>query len=515
MQYTTGGVFVADALRDARVAVRSAWYDAALELLEGCEDWPTEFAESAIVLKADALYRRDAVEASRYLATVEDIPSSVQGRFDFALQSGKVHAAVRAFSQAEARYAEARALASAVPDGELTMAYHDVRMRWYRRDCDPYANDVRLAISHPDPSIACAAYNFRAFLHAGRGDYAAHVADLCRSVEYATMPTPEPVDVATLAVSIHALAQVAFETANSEAIAVARTAVEALPWTDDVKVHRFLTVRALGWDAFMRGRIAEAQWSFKEARGLAPTTPWRVMAHLDRAYVARLSQNEFWSAEELAQADALAYDVRWEATYGEERQILILLAFLHAPTDAPRAQSYASAYARLGTESVDPGLAIHGDPRALAHAKYASGRIEQMQGHKATAETLLREAYEIFEGVGFHYRATVTATALAEVTGDEAWRAAAMRQAGNYPDCPMARSAENAIRTEEAMPAQLSPLQRQIARATWSGAEPRELSRRFSRSVYRIERQIEAVFNAFGVRTRTELLDEARRRGLA
>src|SRR5581483_3664086 len=159
MHKTTGGVFVADALRDARVAVRSAWYDAALELLDGCEDWPVEFAESAIVLKAEVLGRRDAVEASRYLASVEDVPSSVQGRFDFALQSGKAHSAVRAFSQAEARYAEARALAIAVPD----------------------------------PSIACAAYNVRAFLHAGRGDYAAHVADLCRSVEYATLPVPEQV----------------------------------------------------------------------------------------------------------------------------------------------------------------------------------------------------------------------------------------------------------------------------------------------------------------------------------
>ena len=515
MHNTTGGVFFADALRDARVAVRSAWSDAALELLEGCEDWPVEFAEVAIVLKADVLLRRDAVEASRYLATVEDIPSSVQGRFDFALQCGKVYAAVRAFSQAEARYAEARALASGVPNGAHSMAYHDLRMRWFRRDCDPYADDVRLAIAHPDPSIACAAYNVRAFLHAGRGDYAAHVADLCRSVEYATMPVPEQVDVATLATSIHALAQVAFETANSEAIAVARTAVDALPWTDDVKVHRFLTVRALGWDAFMRGRVAEAQWSFKEARGLAPTTPWRVMAHLDRAYVARLSHNEYWAAEELAQADALAYDVRWEATHGEERQILIPLAYLHAPTDAPRAQSYASTYARLGTESVDPALAIHNDPRAVAHAKYASARIEQMQGRRPAAESLLREAYAIFEKVGFHYRATVTAMALAEVTGEEAWRSAAMRQAANYPDCPLARAAEDVIRTEEAMPAQLSPLQRQIARATWSGAEPRELSRRFSRSVYRIERQVEAVFTAFGVNSRTELLDEARRRGLA
>ena len=34
----TTGVFVAESLRDARVALRAALYDAALELLEGCRN---------------------------------------------------------------------------------------------------------------------------------------------------------------------------------------------------------------------------------------------------------------------------------------------------------------------------------------------------------------------------------------------------------------------------------------------------------------------------------------------
>ena len=64
------------------------------------------------------------------------------------------------------------------------------------------------------------------------------------------------------------------------------------------------------------------------------------------------------------------------------------------------------------------------------------------------------------------------------------------------------------------MPEHLSPLQRQIARALWSGTDVEELSRRFSRSIYRIGRQIEAVYQAFGVASRGALLDEARRRAL-
>lgn len=509
------GVCVADSLRDARVALRAALYDAALELTEGCEDWPAEYAEQAVILKAETIGRRDAVAAAGYLTAVEDLVSTTKGRFDFAIQLGKAHAAVRGFSQAESRYADARALMNATPDGIHTMAYHDLRMRWFRRECDVTAPEVQLAVTHPDPSIASAAFAYRAWLHAGNEDYVAHVADLCRAVSYATLPTAEPVDVATLVTSIHALAQVGFETADADAVATARTASEAIAWTPDVAMHQFLTVRAFGWDAFMRGRAGEAQWAFKEARVLAPAVTWRAMAHLDRSYVARISANAFWSAEELAAADALACEVRWGSTQGEERQLLVMLAVLHAQTDAPRAQRYASMYSALGTKNVDPALALNQDQRSIAHEKYALARIEQTLGRRDAAIAGLREAYAIFEAVSFHYRAALTASALVELTGDSEWRRAVEHHASSYPDCPLATLTEETRALEEAMPAQLSALQRQIARALWGGAEPAELSRRFSRSLFTIENQIANVLEAFGVQSRAELLDEARRRRLA
>ena len=515
MPDTKSGVLVADSLRDARVALRAALYDAALELLDGCEDWPAEFAEPAVILKAETIGRRDPVSAVSYLTTIEDLVTSAAGRFDLAIQFGKAHANVRAFSQAESRYAEARALMQAVPDGIHTMAYHDLRMRWFRRECDPSAPEAELAIAHPDPSIASAAYAFRAWLHAGKADYEAHIADLCRAVEYATTPSAELVDVATLATSIHALAQVGFEMADGNAIAAARRASDALAWTPDIARHQFTTVRAFGWDAFMRGKPGEAQWAFRDARALAPTVMWRVMAHLDRAYVARFSGNEFWTAEELAQADALAYDIRWGSTHDEERQILVLLAVLHAPTDAPRAQRYAAMYSQIGTENIDPGLAVHGDRRAIGFEKYALGRIEQTMGRRDAAVAALQEAYEIFDAASFRFRASLTASALAELTGEERWRAAGIHHAGAYPDCPLATFAEGALAREDAMPVQLSPLQRQIARALWGGADVAELSRRFSRSMFTIEKQIAAVLQAFGVSSRAALLDEARQRRLA
>ena len=510
-----GGTTIADSLRDARIALRSAWYDAAIELLDGCEEWPSDEREIAIVIKAEALSRRDPVDAVTYLTSIQDLPVSTAGRFNFALVFGRAYAAVRDFSSAALRYQDARALAGSVVNGAHTMAYHDLRMRWFRRECDPSAPEAALAVAHPDPDIAAAAYAFRAWLHAGVGDYVQHMADLRRCLDYATMPTPEPIDVVTFATSVHALAQTAFETADEDGIKAARAAFDAINWTPGVAAQQFLAMRAMGWDAFMRGRAGEAQWMFKDARSLAPSAAWRIMTHADRAYVARMSHNEAWAIDELAEADRLAYDVAWESSYAEERMVLVVLSVLHAQNDAARAQRYASTFSQIGTENVHPSIDMHGNRRALAHAKYAQGRIEQTLGRRDAAIALLRESYAIFESVSYHYRATLAAAALAELTGDAKWRDLSVKHAQFYPDCPLATLADEAVAREVALPEALSPLQRQVARALWTGAEPSELSKRFSRSMYTIQQQIDAVFDAFGVSSRGALLQEARRRGLA
>ena len=505
---------VADPVREARIALRTARYDLALSILGGCEDWDAPDAERAVLLKAETLGRRDPIGALEYLTAVDDVFETVAGRFGRDLEGGRYYAAVRDFDSAAARYAAARKLAALVPDGIETMAYHDLRMRWFRRECDPDAPEIGVALGHPDPSYVAATLAHRGWLHAGRGDYRLQIDDFCAALACVPLPD-EPLDVATLAFTTHALARVAFEIADADGVAIARTAFESIAWTPDVQVAQFETLRAFGWDAFMRGEAGRAQWTFKDARAIAPSPAWQVLAHLDRAYVARIARNEIWSIEELGEADRVAREIRWESTFGEERQILVVLAALHARVDAGRAQHYAATYRRLGTESVNPALAIAGDKRAVAAARYAQGLIDQTLGRSDAAVPALAQAYEIYASADHHFRATLAAAALAELTGEERWRVRSIAHAARYPDCPLASVAERSTSYEDAMPQRLSPLQRQIARALWTGADVAELSRRFSRSLYTIERQVAEVFNAFGVATRGELLTEARGRGLA
>jgi DNA-binding CsgD family transcriptional regulator len=228
-----------------------------------------------------------------------------------------------------------------------------------------------------------------------------------------------------------------------------------------------------------------------------------------------MSHNEAWAIDELAEADRAADTVAWASTIGEERLGLVSLAVLYAPHDAVRAQRYASTYSQLGTESVAPTFDLHGNRRAVAHAKYAQGRIEQTLGRRDAAVKFLTDAYTIFDECSYHYRSALAAAALAALTGETSWRDASIRHAGRYPDCPLASYADDSVAREEAFPRDLSPLQRQIARALWTGSDAAEISRRFSRSLYTIQQHISTVFDAFGVASRNALLVEARHRDLA
>ncbi|HWT06716.1 MAG TPA: hypothetical protein VN224_13225, partial [Xanthomonadales bacterium] len=97
MRQRSGSRAVEESLRDARVAQRSAHYDAALELLAGCEDWPDDVIEQAVLIKAGTVGRRDPSDALAYLASVDDLFTSPEGRFGRDVETGKLYAAVRDF----------------------------------------------------------------------------------------------------------------------------------------------------------------------------------------------------------------------------------------------------------------------------------------------------------------------------------------------------------------------------------------------------------------------------------
>ena len=114
-------------------------------------------------------------------------------------------------------------------------------------------------------------------------------------------------------------------------------------------------------------------------------------------------------------------------------------------------------------------LAASHDGRTVGFGKYSQGKIEQTLGNPDLAQEILEAAYANFAPVGHHYQAVFAAQALTEVTKDAVWAdKTGMHSAAYSGSRPSAQVTESAKSSDPAIEG-LTPLQWQLARASWSG----------------------------------------------
>lgn len=508
------GAQAADLLERALEANRRACRDEALELLAGCAEWPAPYNERGTLLRAEVLAARDAIAGLQELAAHADGFTSPDGRLGYLIASARAYMKARNYDAAEAMLDSAQAALHGENDPHRhAIAYARARLQWNRREYDPQNEAIALALRSPDPSLRFDALNLRAWMHAGLEDYRSQLQDMLGCIRLYEQHG-HLCGLASVALCLQSTLVLAWEMNDTDAVHEAEAAFDAIAWTPDIAVHRFLCLRALAWHAFLQGDSARAQWLFKDSKDDAPTPAWKVMAHVDRAYVARINLNEAWAAEELHEAHAVARTVAWHSTRDEERMALITLAVLFAPTDLGHAQRYVSTYIELGTDNLNPSIeASHEPRRSIAHQKYAAGRVHAMLGNTSLAIRSLEEAYEIFAHIEHDFRAALVAQALHDLTGNERWLQNARMHAEKFPKSALAlRLTEERASTAPGDLPELTGAQRQIAIAHCQGLDDLELSRRFSRSTFTIQKQIDTIYAAFGVRSRAALRDELHRR---
>jgi DNA-binding CsgD family transcriptional regulator len=515
MREATGDGAITTRLDNAWEAFRRARRDEALTQLTGCEEWPHPLNEKGLALRAEVLTVRDPILGLQELAAHQEAFATPDGRFDYLIASARAYTNSRNFEGAGEMLGAAQAILEGENDPRAPrLAYHRARLQCITREYDPTSGDFALALRDPDPALQFSALSWRSWMHAGLEDYRAQMRDLLAAFHLFEREGYR-CDLTSVGISLHAMLRLAFEIGDSEALSAGEAAYEAIEWTADIQEYRFLCVRALAWDAYLRGEPARAQWLFKDSKEIAPTNAWKVMAHVDRAYVARMNNNEAWAIEELYQAHALAGRVTWGATNGEERMALVTMAILFAPVDMAQAQRYVSTYIQLGSDGINPTLAVAHDRRAVAFEKYASGCVQQVLGNTKLAIRSLETAFDIFSQSEHYYRAALAASALYDVTRDAAWLEVARANAIRFPQSAICQRLADQTRSEEKpVLAGLTPMQRQIAIGIGQGLELDELSRRFSRSTFTIEKQIESILAELGATSRQELRSELRRRGL-
>ena len=502
-------------VQEADAKFRSAYYDDALDLLEGCEDWDAPVNEDAVLLKAEILTRRNPLASLQELANSQDVFQTPRGMFRYFLGLGAGYALTRNFEAAEAMFRKARKM---LKGGEADLlpqvALQEARLRWMMGDSDPESVDVIHALQDKTAMGKMAALLNRGWRHADSNHYDRQIVDCIAALKIA-QEQPDECDAFVVGRVVHALLRVAMETGDEAAVGVGQRAFEGLAWTPDIQVEQFQAVRVLGWFAFLSGEAIRAQRYFKVAQALAPSKAWEVTAHLDRAHVASINNNELWAMEETFEADRIAKDVAWATTRGEERISLATLAVMMAKIDMAKAQTYIGLYNQLGSSSIDPNLVVSRDRRAVAAERYAAGCVQRTLGNTELATTLLEEAYTVFNGAGHHHRAALAAVVLFEITGASQWQERGQVHGSHFARSPVSAAVERAAsEPDDEIFKTLTPSQKQVLAAICEGLSVAEMAERFSRSVFTINKHIQAVYGAFDVHSRNELRAEAKKRRL-
>jgi hypothetical protein len=353
------------------------------------------------------------------------------------LQRAVVEVAFGSDESAASSLAEASRLLASNRDSELEfkLHLHQAMHAWTKRDFGATETLARSAMSSTNAETLALAGQFLGFVAASRGRYMEQIAILESALaELDQMPDRDIWIEASILQNISGII------CDMYLPAVARRMsdrADSIEWTEEMMVplHSILRslayFRSLGSDPFLPFEYLD------RAAAIAPSEPWKLLSRLDRVFlVQEMSGDRIvkdYSAEtEIRLAEELANSIRWEATYGEHRFGLLLLAELLAARRPHDAEGYLAQY-RTSQQAMSPLLMGKSDARVTASENFVEGIVVAANGDKQRGLDLIRQAFEFWDDVGFSWRATRAAIKLYELSGDEKHIDWAFRESRRYP----------------------------------------------------------------------------------
>lgn len=289
----------------------------------------------------------------------------------------------------------------------------------------------------------------------------------------------------------------------------ARAGIDRALRLAQVTEQRTAQVHALAYEARLAARLGDADRAVtagKAAFDLMAATGWRVGEWPMRADLALLELSRGDPDAALAMvADALqppAADDSPRPRWAESVAIEALLA-LGRGDHARRALDEFEAYARA-----------HGSPRLAAEALRTRARLLAAEGLADEADAAVGEAEAIHRRMEDRWELARTLLVAGEVHRRARRRArarAALREAFELfaflGAAPWARHARAELARIDAPRADggLTPTQRRVAELVAGGLRNRQVADRLSMSVHTVEAHLSAVYQALGIRSRSEV----------
>jgi DNA-binding CsgD family transcriptional regulator len=307
----------------------------------------------------------------------------------------------------------------------------------------------------------------------------------------------------------HSLAILARELPIAEAAVSVERQLGGLPWPQDFAQNRFQSLKALGWAKALQGDYFNAFRHLKWASTVADTNAWKCVAACDRAYLARRYHESRWSRVELDEAEQLAAEVNWQATVGEERIALLLLAELFTPLDAARSAMYLAKYRELG--DIKSPIHYRHDARIKAFEQFSTAIVEVSLGNAKRGAADFRRAGAVFERFGYDFRVAQCLVQEAEITGNSSLLDRARDKLRSYTQSWLYLELQHSALSNATS---LPRMQQLVFEKLCQGKSTAEIAQHFGRSEFTISNHIKQIFRRFGVTSRSALVAKAAAAGL-
>jgi tetratricopeptide (TPR) repeat protein len=345
--------------------------------------------------------------------------------------------------EAECAFDEARAyvLSAACPELEAEYLYSEARSRMLMGQLDSCVEGCARALA-PAPAVYGSAPHVTPLAHtrsrvfqllgavaAARGDF---VAQRCylkmafQEIDECNVP-----DLAFKAAQLANLALLARESGDVREAAFVRDRAAAVPWNADLKRDRFVIHRALGWANSLAGDYLGALRDFRAAFEDAPSTAHKIIASLDKVYLARELRQHLTAAEELEYAERLS-DTMSRSDCEEDSDALLALAQALAPLQPAKGRQVLVRALRL-RKIVNERHASNFDDRARTIELVAEATVCRAEGDTTRAIALFSSAFEKWKASDCSWRAALAAIELAELGAGDEYAAFARAEAERRP----------------------------------------------------------------------------------
>lgn len=413
----------------------------------------------------------------------------------------------------EARAALALALERPVsdPSARAEVAYNHAAVLWMLGDAEASAAIVEAYLAgmqgEIDIPIKAQFLMLRGWLFAARERYVDQANALIEAIS-CLLAAPEH-DVGLLAWSVYPLAAIARDVHVPAAADLLLRLERELPWTADLQREHFQTVRAVAWMQVLYGDYVSAFRKFDAAAALAPQDLAKALLHLDRAECARFSGYAHVVDAALADAREVLDTFDWSTAVWEESRALIAAAEAFGPRDRALAAKYLRIARGLRPQMAKNAGYAH-DRRLGAHADFAEAVIEEFKGAPRVAAARAKDAYDVFNAIGYRWRAAQCALFLHRLDDGGDWLERAAEAIAPYQRSFIAEEVRKATPAVNPLE-RLTARQREIVDLLCDGEKITDIADALRLSPNTVRVHITKIHRTLNVQRRSQLLIEVAR----